>query len=447
MRAALVVLMLPVLCAGWVWLRGEPADSGEAVVDGSAGIGLGHWTADSDAGPVRLDRATLVNGPQGAATAIDLQRKTGTGSWAFALGGLDDPERFFEIGKSYRLTAWVRDLNASAQPVGILLANANYKHQPTTASRYGSFRDTSWHILTTTFVCTAEASADTSFHVALPATGPLHWQLTNASVQDVAATRPARVARQPSHLLSFRGPTGSPPDPATWNHEVGGHGWGNDEEQTYTDSTANASLDGQGHLVITARRENVTGPDGIPRRYTSARLTTEGKVLVQPGSYVEASIRPPVGTGAWAAFWLLGSNIDSVGWPACGELDVLEVLGSKPTVARTSVHTSLQSDPRRDAPYAGPAAKVDFGHPLDSRTHRYGVYFNHRSVRFYIDGKERMVRAVEDALASGRTWPFGQPMFIVLNVAVGGREDPSATALPKSMTVGSVQIWRGGTPF
>ena len=102
---------------------------------------------------------------------------------------------------------------------------------------------------------------------------------------------------------------------------------------------------------------------------------------------------------------------------------------------------------RRDAPYAGTAAKVDFGHSLDSRTHRYGVYFDHRSVRFYIDGKERMVRAVEDALASGRTWPFGQPMFVVLNVAVGGREDPSATAFPKGMTVGSVQIWRGGTPF
>jgi hypothetical protein len=84
---------------------------------------------------------------------------------------------------------------------------------------------------------------------------------------------------------------------------------------------------------------------------------------------------------------------------------------------------------------------------LDSRTHLYGVYFDQAMVRFYIDRKEHMAFDLEDAEASGRTWPFGNSMFLVLNVAVGGNGDPSASSFPKSMTVGAISIWEGGTPF
>lgn len=259
-----------------------------------------------------------------------------------------------------------------------------------------------------------------------------------------AAYEPATVPGPPSRVLSFAGPAGAAPDPAQWNHDIGS-GWGDAELQTYTGDTANAAVDGGGNLVITARRD---GPPDA-ERYTSARLNTRGKVSVAPGSYLESSIRAPGGTGVWSAFWLLGDDIEEVGWPGCGELDVLEVLGSDPTVALSATHQAARDDPDRDTQYGWdePGASVDLGVPLDAVAHTYGVYFDAGQVSFYIDRREHLTVTAADALAAGRTWPFGGSFFIVLNVAVGGLEDPAATSFPRAMTVGAVSIWQGGTPF
>ncbi len=259
-----------------------------------------------------------------------------------------------------------------------------------------------------------------------------------------------RATGEPTRIVSFNGPNGAAPDAGDWNHEMGGNGWGNDQLQTYTANSANSHLDGSGNLVITAIRKDVTGPDGITRTFTSARLTTQGKVVVAPGSYVEAPIAAPVGAGVWPAFWLLGTDITDIGWPASGELDVLEVLGGEPTVAHSATHQATQSDPTTDYPYDWdePGDSVDLGHSLDSRTHLYGVYFDGETVRFYIDRHEHIALWAADAAASGRTWPFGKPQYLLLNIAVGGvGGDPSATAFPKSMTVGAISIWQGGLPF
>jgi beta-glucanase (GH16 family) len=116
----------------------------------------------------------------------------------------------------------------------------------------------------------------------------------------------------------FDGPAGTPPDPTRWKHDVGGHGWGNDQLEYDTDRPENASLDGQGHLAIVARKESYGG-----RSYTSARLNTAGRFARAYGRF-EARLRQPIGQGLWPAFWLLGNDIGAVGWPGCGEIDVME---------------------------------------------------------------------------------------------------------------------------
>jgi beta-glucanase (GH16 family) len=137
----------------------------------------------------------------------------------------------------------------------------------------------------------------------------------------------------------FDGAAGSPVDPASWQPQVGGHGWGNQELQYYTDSRDNARLDGAGNLQIVARRSDPALRDerfgGCA--YTSARLVSKDRVSFTYG-LVQARIRLPRGRGFWPAFWMLGQNIDQAGWPQCGEIDVMENFGKDPTVVHGTVH-------------------------------------------------------------------------------------------------------------
>ena len=130
----------------------------------------------------------------------------------------------------------------------------------------------------------------------------------------------------------FNGALGSPPDPGKWVHNIGGHGWGNQSLEYDTDRVENAQLDGDGNLVITARQEAYED-----NWYTSARLVTEGKFARTYGRF-EARLKLPTGRGLWPAFWLLGSNYREVGWPASGEMDVMEHRGSTPSLIWGSAH-------------------------------------------------------------------------------------------------------------
>lgn len=137
----------------------------------------------------------------------------------------------------------------------------------------------------------------------------------------------------------FEGPAGSSPNPSKWGFDVGGGGWGNNELQYYTSSPQNASLDGHGDLVIDARAERYTGPDDVTRSYTSARLETLKTFQFTYGR-MEASIQVPAGQGLLPAFWALGGEVNSGldPWPACGEIDAMEVLGSDPNVLHGTLH-------------------------------------------------------------------------------------------------------------
>ena len=403
------------------------------------------WSAASDAGPTSLRSVALPAGSP-AATAVEVARPAGTGEWGMALASLHDPAASFEVGRTYRMQMWVRDLRASGEDVGLLLANGNYDHRPVDASVWGGYRDSAWHLLARTFVARAPAAGDTSLYVALPSSGALRWQFAGAQVGEVDAPEPATVTGPATRTIDFPGAAGAAPDARIWNHEVGGSGWGNGELQTYTSSTRNASVDGAGRLRITARRETLTGSDEITRNYTSARLTTENKVVIAPGSYVEASIKAPTGAGVWPAFWLIGANHGTVGWPASGELDVLEGHGASPTDTFRAVHASSLSLPEQDNPFGwgDDGGRVDLGQPLDATFHTYGVYFDKDLVRFYVDRREVMSLWAADGAANDRAWPFGKPQYPILNVAVS--DDPSATVFPRTMLVDNISIWSGGVP-
>ncbi|NNE10145.1 MAG: glycoside hydrolase family 16 protein, partial [Gemmatimonadetes bacterium] len=129
----------------------------------------------------------------------------------------------------------------------------------------------------------------------------------------------------------FEGPAGQSPDPEKWNFDIG-TGWGNNQLEYDTDSPDNVSLDGEGNLAIVAREEEFLGS-----QYTSGRITTKGLFEKTRGRF-EARIKLPVGQGIWPAFWLLGSNIDTVGWPECGEIDIMEYLGHEPRKVHGSIH-------------------------------------------------------------------------------------------------------------
>ncbi|MFC3381105.1 family 16 glycosylhydrolase [Couchioplanes azureus] len=425
------------------------ADLVEIAANGSAATSLTGWTVRSQSGGVTINRVTGLAGAFPGTTGVRISRSGGTGTWAYALTALKSPQTAFVVGRTYTMSGWVRDLTGSGRPIGLLLGNANYQHRPTTTAEYTKFTDTGWHYVSRTFVCTAPGFADTAFYLGLPANGSFDFQLTGLSVRAAAMPAPARSAAPPSTVVAFAGAAGTAPDARTWNYEIGGHGWGNGEAQTYTSRASNVRLDGTGKLRITARRETLTGPDGVTRKFTSARITTKGKLAVAPGSYLEASITAPTGTGLWPAFWLLGTNIDKVGWPASGELDIFEGVGSRPTMAHSAAHMAAAGNPRADFPYGWGEAggSTDLGEPLDARSHTYGVYFDAHTVRFYIDRKPTMTLWAADALATGRTWPFTGSQYVILNVAVSGEVDTSATAFPREMAVGPISIWNTGLPF
>lgn len=204
-------------------------------------------------------------------------------------------------------------------------------------------------------------------------------------------------------VQDFEGPEGQPPDPSVWTPELGGGGWGDRQRQVYTDEPANVALDGAGHLRITARRE----ADGT---ITSARLTTQTGFATRYGR-VEARIKVPGGRGTWPAFWMLGSDIDEVGWPACGEIDVMEHVGVDPRRSHGTLH-----GPGYSGLGGGIGRAVDAGTDLSEDFHEYAVDWDEHGVTWLLDGREHHHLGPADV---PRPWPFDHPCFLVVNLTIG----------------------------
>ena len=234
----------------------------------------------------------------------------------------------------------------------------------------------------------------------------------------------------------FDGADGSAPDPKKWTVETGGGSWGNNELEYYTARRTNSRVE-KGNLVIEARQEKFTGPDGVTREYTSARLKT-AKLFTQKYGKFEARIRIPKGQGMWPAFWMLGDDISTVGWPACGEIDIMENVGFEPGKIHGTIHGPGYSGGKSlGAPYVVPGGDVadDF--------HVFAVEWEPKEIRFYVDGQLYETRTPAD-LPAGTRWVYDHPFFLILNVAVGGGwpgNPDASTKFPQEMLVDYVRVY------
>jgi len=240
----------------------------------------------------------------------------------------------------------------------------------------------------------------------------------------------------------FNGPNGSAVDRSKWVLETGGEGWGNHELEFYTDRIENASVR-DGNLVIKALPEKYTGPNGVTRNYTSARLKTLGKFSQTYGRF-EARIKIPYGQGFWPAFWMLGDDIDKVGWPACGEIDIMENIGKEPAIVHGSIHgPGYVGGTGIEAPYTLPG-KQRFADDF----HVFAVEWDPDSVSFFVD-QDRYVRRTRADLQPGWKWVFDKPFFLILNLAVGGDwpgNPDSNTVFPQAMLVDYVRVFQKAEP-
>jgi beta-glucanase (GH16 family) len=244
----------------------------------------------------------------------------------------------------------------------------------------------------------------------------------------------------------FNGADGSAVDSTKWIHDVGGNGWGNQELEYYTDGSENAVIQA-GNLVITATTAGAsahtcTYSSNKTCAYTSARLLTKGKFSQKYGR-IEARIQIPEGQGIWPAFWMLGANIDGAGWPACGEIDIMESIGREPSINHGSLHMPA-SGTTNDSELTGMTA-LPGGAKLGDAFHTYAIEWSATAINFYLD--ETLYETQTPQVATGRTWAFDQPFFIILNVAVGGQwpgTPDTTTVFPQTMKVDWVRAYRPG---
>jgi beta-glucanase (GH16 family) len=258
-----------------------------------------------------------------------------------------------------------------------------------------------------------------------------------ASPQSPAPSRPTSPGWKLAWSDEFNGPANTAPDASKWVYDLGhgGDGWGNKELEAYTNSLENVHLDGQGSLIIRALRDESGS-------YTSARLKTKGKFTTASGK-IEARIKLPYGQGIWPAFWALGADIDTVGWPKCGEIDIMENIGREPGIQHGSLHGPGYS--------GGNSVTATIALPNDGKLsddfHVYAVVWTTNSIEFFFDGKSYL-KAAPESLPAGKPWVFNKPFFLLLNVAVGGEwpgSPNSSTIFPQDMSIDYVRVYEPTT--
>ena len=197
------------------------------------------------------------------------------------------------------------------------------------------------------------------------------------------------------------------PDSKIWKLETGGHGFGNNEFQYYTDHLKNCYIKDQ-ILHIKAYKENY-----LNREYTSAKLTTEGIKSIMYGK-IEVMAKVPKGKGTWPAIWLLSDQFRKIGWPLCGEIDMMESVGRNPNKIHFSLHSKTFNFHKENQP-----TKVITDETIYSDFHEYAIIWDEKSIAFLYDQKivETFYKKQNDGLEE---WPFNQSFYLILNLAIGG---------------------------
>lgn len=206
----------------------------------------------------------------------------------------------------------------------------------------------------------------------------------------------------PTLVFSDEFNTNGAPDPAKWGYDIGtgSGGWGNNEAQYYTNRPQNVIVQ-SGVLKIIALKENYMGS-----AYTSARLLSKGKYSFKYGR-IEVRAKFPTGVGTWPAAWMLGDNINTVGWPACGEIDIAEHLGRDLNKIYGTLHYPGRSGGNAD----GNTIMIP---NATSAFHTYTVEWSVTNIKIYVDAQ--LYHTVNNSAGL----PFNQSFFILLNMAMGG---------------------------
>ncbi len=194
---------------------------------------------------------------------------------------------------------------------------------------------------------------------------------------------------------------------SNWTFETGATGWGNQELQNYTDGDNSEVIDGK--LIITAEKINDNTQVGS---YTSSRMVSKDKHEFRYG-WMEIRAKLPSGRGIWPAIWMLGSNINEVSWPACGEMDIMEYVGYQPNVVHSTVHTPSGYGVNG----SGSSMTVV---TCEEEFHNYGVIWTEKKMIYYVDDPDNVVHTYAPPVKNDQNWPFDQETFFILNVAVGG---------------------------
>ena len=215
-----------------------------------------------------------------------------------------------------------------------------------------------------------------------------------------------------------------------WTYDLGGHGWGNQELQVYTNSSDNAYV-ANGNLMIVAEDEG--------SHYTSARLKSIG---LQEFQYGRVDVRAvlPQGQGIWPAIWMLGANFPSAGWPACGEIDIMELIGSSPNVVHGTVH---YGDSYQSHQYVGNGTSIGFAETFSDEFHVFSIEWNEEGIEWFLDDVPFF--SVDNDVSGSQNYPFHEPFFFIMNVAVGGLwpgYPDATTSFPQFMAVDYVRVYQ-----
>ena len=232
----------------------------------------------------------------------------------------------------------------------------------------------------------------------------------------------------------FTQPDGTQPDAAKWDFDLGtgSSGWGNNELECYTDRTNNVRIEG-GQLIIEAQKEHFGKSE-----YTSGRLLTRVKSSWTYGRF-EARIKIPSGHGIWPAFWMMGTNLNQVNWPNCGEIDIMENIGKEPNIIHGTIHgPGYSGDKGIGGPYqlpSGAAFADDF--------HIYAMEWTTNTISWFVDSKQYFkINAAN--IPKGSEWVYTKPEFILINLAIGGNwpgYPDNTTVFPQRMVVDYVRVY------
>lgn len=255
----------------------------------------------------------------------------------------------------------------------------------------------------------------------------------------------AHASPPPGYTLvwsdEFNGPVGSYPNPKNWTYDLGAGGWGNNEQETYTSTNATIVADPaatDGYALDIA-----SSTDGV--HYYSTRIKTQGHHSWKY-AYIECRAKVPPGgasyQGYWPAFWTLGTDIKTVGWPKCGEMDIMEHLcGTEPDIAYQTIHGNYRNSNNAWGIGYAFTASSDLGQDY----HLYAILWKQNSITFYVDGAQNGPTITPSSLSANEVWRFNNPQFLLLNMAIGGNwpgNITSQTVFPAHYLIDYVRVYQ-----